>query len=507
MDTVLEVKKINKFYGELAANNDVSLSVRKGTIHSIIGENGAGKSTLMNILSGVVSPSSGSIILRGREVSFHNANDSTKHGIGMVQQEFMLFNKLNAVENIIMGYEDMKYGLAIDWKSSEEKIERLCREYRFHFSLSERVENLPIVLQQQIEIVKVLFRDAEILIFDEPTAVLPPQEIEGLFKAFRFLKEKGHTVLFITHKLKEVLEISDDITIMKDGRVVGSLPCKDASERILTNMMIGRDVMLSMQKNPRISDEKVLEVKNLVVHDAYHNLKIKDISFDVKKGEIVGLVGVSGNGQNELVEAITGMKSYEAGEVILNGRVISKCSPATNRLNSAGYIPQDRIRVGCATEANLVDNIIMGTHLKRFKKHKIFLDYERGRLFTASVVKKYSVKAQELDDKAGGLSGGNLQKLIVGREFSQNNNVLVVEDPTRGIDIGSIEFIWSEILEQVERERVSVLLITYDLHEAMQLSDRLMVIYEGRIKKVFKYPDFDEREIGFYMLGGDNNEN
>lgn len=507
MEKVLEVRDVCKYYGKLAANRNVNLSVGKGTIHSIVGENGAGKSTLMNILSGIVTPSSGEILLRGKKVFFRDANDSTRQGIGMVQQEFMLFNKLNAVENIIMGFEDVKHGCMIDYEKSRKRIEGICREYGFHFNLNEKVGNLPIVLQQQVEIVKVLFRDAEILIFDEPTAVLPPQEIEGLFKAFRFLKAKGHTILFITHKLKEVLAISDDITIMKDGQVVATMPCKEATERKLTNMMVGRDVMLTMQKHPVISDEKVLEVKDLVAYDDMHVQKVNGVSLSLRKGEILGLVGISGNGQNELVESITGMKDYEGGSILLHGKPLEKCSPYANRLHHMGYIPQDRIAIGCSVRSNLVDNAMMGTHLRRFKKHKIFLDYGEGQKFAASVVDKYSVKTQGLNDKAGSLSGGNLQKLIVGREFSQDNSVLVVEDPTRGIDVGSIEFIWNEILKQVEREGVSVLLITYDLHEAMELSDRIMVIYEGKIRKEFVGPTFDENEIGFYMLGGEGNEN
>ncbi len=503
---ILEVRDICKYYGKLAANKYVSLSIEKGTIHSIVGENGAGKSTLMNILSGVVSPSSGDVYLKGEKVTFRNANDSTRVGIGMVQQEFMLFPKLTALENIIMGYEDIHKGVFLDYRKSEEKVKAICKEYGFRFDLSARVDNLPIVLQQQVEIVKVLFKNADILIFDEPTAVLPPQEIEGLFRAFKFLKEKGNTIIFITHKLKEVLKISDEITVMKDGRIEGSLPCKEATEKILTKMMVGRDVMLTMDKHPKVSDEIVLEVKELIAYNNMHIPKVNNISFSLKKGEILGVVGISGNGQNELVDSMTGMQNYEAGTILLRGNELQKCSPATNRLNYFGYIPQDRIKFGCSTKATIVDNAIMGTHLTRCKKNRFLLDYEEGREFAQSVVSKYSVKTQNLSEHVGALSGGNVQKLIVGREFSQGNSVLIIEDPTRGIDVGSIEFIWNEIIKQVENEGVSVLLITYDLHEAMELSDRLLVMYEGQIRKEFVGPHYDENEIGLHMLGGETRE-
>lgn len=507
MGAILEVRNICKNYGALKANKNVNLSVERGSIHSIVGENGAGKSTLMNILSGVVIPSSGDILLQGNKVVFKNANDATHYGIGMVQQEFMLFNKLTVLENIIMGYESLKKCCVIDFKKDESKIHALCKEYGFHFDLNEKICDLPIVIQQQVEIVKVLFREADVLIFDEPTAVLPPQEIEGLFKAFRVLKAKGHTILFITHKLKEVLAVSDYITVMKGGEVVGTLKCEDANERILTQMMVSRDVMLTMHKKPKIFEDKVLEVKNLVVYNDFKIEKVKNLSFDLYKGEILGLVGISGNGQNELVDAITGMKTYDSGKILVNGNVLTKRSPMINRLNNMGYVPQDRIRVGCSTQETLINNAMMGTHLRQFKKNRLFLDYNEGEIFTEGIIDKFGVKCQSLSDFAGDLSGGNLQKMIVGREFSQNNNVLIVEDPTRGIDVGSIEFIWHEILAQVENRGVSMLLVTYDLHEAMELSDRIMVIYNGEIMKVFEGPCFDENEIGLYMLGGACHEN
>ena len=503
MGAILEVRNIYKYYGSLAANHDVSLTVEKGSIHAIIGENGAGKSTLMNILSGVVEPSSGEILLEGEPQAFKSAMDAARVGVGMVQQEFMLYPGLTVLENIILGDEETKLGLFLDMAACERKILAICWEYGFAFDLHVDAASLPVVQQQQVEIVKVLYRNAQIIILDEPTAVLPPQEIEGLFKAIRFLIQQGKTILFITHKLKEVLAVSDSITVMKTGRVVGTLPVAEATERLLTNMMVGRDVLLEVQKAPQYEGRDVtLAVENLTVRGNNGLPKVKNLSFGLRKGEIVGVVGVAGNGQSELVQAITGERDYE-GSVRIQGASAHKLSPRADRLAGMGYVPQDRGGVGSAAASSLLENTLMGGHLKRFKKHRFLMDYKAGAQYAAFVVEKFKVKAQSLEDRASSLSGGNLQKLIVGREFSQDNQVLVIEDPIRGIDVGAIEFIWNEIIRQVEEEGVSVLLVTYDLNEAMTLSDRLLVMYDGEVRKELAGPHYDENEIGLYMLGGE----
>lgn len=502
MAEILELKNIYKYYGTFAANQDISLKVKKGTVHAIVGENGAGKSTLMNIIAGVSRPSSGEICLNGHRVSFRDANDANRSGIGMVQQEFMLFDRLSVLDNIIMGYEDRKQRFFINKKESAEKIKKICEEYGFHFELNVLVRDLPIAVQQQVEIVKVLFRKADIIILDEPTAVLPYQEIQGLFKAIRYLISQGKTVLFITHKLKEVLEISDTVTVMKNGRISGEISAKEASEVSLTNMMVGREVILTLDKKGKRGDKTVLYVSHLKVKDDRNIPRVKDLSFELKEGEILGIVGVSGNGQNELVEAITGLKAYESGVIQLQGETLSAGSARDNRLRHMGYVPQDRIGVGSSLTSTLVENCMMGYHLTHLKKHGCLMDYGRAGAFSNHIIETYNVKAQSNKALAGSLSGGNLQKLIVGREFSQGNQVLIIEDPTRGIDIGSIEFIWKEIQNQVENERVSVLLITYDLTEAMTLSDRILVMYDGRIHKELSGPAYDEKEIGMYMMGG-----
>ena len=504
---ILELKDIYKYYGNFAANKAISLKVKKGTVHAVVGENGAGKSTLMNIIAGVNQPSSGEIYLNSKRVDFHNANDANRAGIGMVQQEFMLFDRLSVFDNIIIGYEDTEGGIFINKNESKKKIQKICEEYGFHFDLNAIVRDLPIAIQQQVEIVKVLYRKAEIIILDEPTAVLPYQEIKGLFKAMKYLISQGKTIIFITHKLKEVLEISNHVTVMKNGVISGEIETMDADERILTNMMVGRDVVLTLDKKIKDHNKSVLTVKDLNVNDDREIRRVKGVSFELKEGEILGLVGVSGNGQNELVEAITGMRGYESGEILLNDEVLKKSSPRENRLKAVGYVPQDRIGIGSSVTSDLVENSIMGYHLQHLKKGKFRMDYEGAERFAESVIEQYNVKVQSKNDKAGSLSGGNLQKLIVGREFLQGNKVMIIEDPTRGIDIGSIEFIWHEIQKQAEEDGVSILLITYDLNEAMTLCDRILVMYDGNINYELTGPDYDEKEIGFYMMGGGSNEN
>lgn len=319
MDYILELKGICKYYGEFAANKDINLKIRKGTVHAVVGENGAGKSTLMNIIAGVNKPDEGEILLNGKRAIFRDANDANRAGIGMVQQEFMLFDRLSVLDNIIIGYESVEKGLFINKRESEERIKAICAEYGFHFDLHTLVRDLPIAVQQQVEIVKVLYRNAEIIILDEPTAVLPYQEVQGLFKAIRYLISQGKTVLFITHKLKEVLEISDTITVMKNGYVSGEISAQEASEVTLTSMMVGREVMLHLDKANLEHDKVVLQVEGLNVRDDRKIMRVRDLSFNLKKGEILGIVGVSGNGQNELVEAITGMRKAESGSMTVNG--------------------------------------------------------------------------------------------------------------------------------------------------------------------------------------------
>lgn len=506
MSEYLRLENITKKYGDFYANKDINLVVNKKTIHAIIGENGAGKSTLMNEISGVVKPTSGKIFLNNKEIRLNNPNDATKNNIGMVQQEFMLFNELTVLENIIMGMEDVgKLGF-LNLKESRRKISKICEEYNFELPLDRLVSSLPIAIQQQVEIVKVLYKDADIIIFDEPTAVLTPQGIEGFFRAMENLVENGKTILFITHKLKEVMKISDEITILKSGEKVKTLETKNTNEKELASLMVGREVFLNVERKRVDKSETLLEVDNLCVNNDKGIQKVDNLSLKLRKGEILGIAGIAENGQTELIESIFGIRKAKSGFIKYKGENITNLSPKKLRLKKIGYVPEDRIGTGSSIHSNLVENTIMGKHLTEFSKNGL-LKYSKASNFTKEVVNFYKVKTDSINNNADSLSGGNLQKLIVGREFSQNNELLVIEDPTRGIDIGSMEFIWGEIIHQVEDLGYSCLLVSYDLNEVMSLSDRILVIYRGHIVREFQRKDFDEKQIGLYMLGGNRNEN
>ena len=505
MAEFLRLENINKAYGSFLANENINLSIEEGTIHALVGENGAGKSTLMNILAGVIQPTSGNIILKGEPIHLKNANDATKHKIGMVQQEFMLFEDLSVVDNIIMGHEDVSNFDLLNLEKSKNKIREICKKYSFDIPLDRKVSSLPIATQQQVEIVKVLYKDADIIILDEPTAVLTPQGIEGLFKAMRFLVNNGKTIIFITHKLKEVLAVTDNITVLKNGKVVDTIKTSSTNERQLAELMVGREVFLNITRKLSTSNEKVLECKELIINDNKQQTVINKISFDVKKSEVLGFVGVAGNGQIELIESLFGLRKISSGSILYKSNEIKDFSPKSCRLQKIGYVPQDRREIGSSIMSSLVDNTIMGKHLTSFS-HRGIINHKDTENYTKEITKRFSVKANSIKSKGSELSGGNLQKLIVGREFSQDADLLIIEDPTRGIDIGSMEFIWGEIVDLVENKSKSVILVSYDLNEAMSLSDRILVLHKGEIVKEFKRDEFDEKEIGYYMLGGKKNE-
>ena len=505
MDTVLELRGITKCFGSLKANDSVDLTVHKGSIHAVIGENGAGKSTLMNIIAGIHQMDSGEILINGKPAKFHSANDASKSGIGMVHQEFMLFPELTVLENIMMGFERRKAGIFLDKKLARAEITEICKKYHFNIPLDELVEGQPVALLQQIEIVKVLYQGAEILIFDEPTSVLTPQGIEGLFEAMRYLVKMGKTILFITHKLKEVLAISDEITILKLGRVVGRMPTSEANEQQLASLLVGRDVLLSAIKTPKELGDTVLSVENLSYRDDAGNEKLKNINLNVRAGEIVGIAGVAGSGQTELIHTLFGLDAPYSGTIVYNGQDITNLSCRERRCMGIGLVPQDRMKDGVNRQGTIWENAIMGYHVAHGFKNKFILDRKQIAEFTDEVIRQYSVKTSSQDEKVSSLSGGNVQKVLVGREFLQNNKLLIIVDPTRGIDIGTIEFIWKKIGE-IAASGVGVLLVSHELNEVMEVSDRLLVMYNGELFDGGLYGEKDEREIGLLMTGGCQNE-
>ncbi len=503
MENYLELRKISKYFGNFAANDSVDLKVAKGSIHAIIGENGAGKSTLMNVLSGIYRPDGGEILIEGKEMHFANPTAAARTGIGMVHQEFMLYPELTVLENIIMGYEVTSAPGVISRKRSRQAVMDICRTYDFNVPLDEKTGTLPVAMLQQIEIVKVLYHGAEIIIFDEPTSVLTPQGVEGLFRAFRALTQKNKTILFITHKLQEVLAVADAITVMKDGHVTAHTTPKEASEKTLARLMVGRDVLLGAVKLPKTPGEDTLVVKDLTVRSETGQERVKNVSFRVRAGEIVGIAGIAGSGENELISALFGLTPIAGGSVQLGGKEISRCSVRERRRLGIGYVPQDRNAEGSERSAALWENCMMGYHVAHGPRHKVLIDHKQIYGFTQSVIEGYAVKAGSMFANAGSLSGGNVQKLIVGREFSQNDRLLIIEDPTRGIDIGAIEFIWKKI-EEMAASGVAILMVSHELNEVMEVSDRILVMNDGRLYDGGLHGEKTEEQIGMLMMGGQN---
>lgn len=502
LDNIVELRNITKRFSNLIANDKISINIKRGTIHSIIGENGAGKSTLMNILSGLIRPDDGEIIIDGKKCEFFSAKDASKAGIGMVHQEFMLYPELSVTENIILGYETIKKSIFLDTNKAKDEIIEICTKYSFQFPLDAKVKFLPISIQQQVEIAKVLYRGAEVIILDEPTAVLTPQGIEGLFKAMRFLVSQGKTILFITHKMKEVLKISDEITVLKNGKVTGTVTPEEVDEHKLASMMVGREVFLDIPKPQKVFSDVILNVENLSVKGDDGLEKVKNVSFSVKKGEVFGVAGIANNGQKELVEAIFGLRPSQSGKIKFKDYDITNTNPSQKRTLGIGYIPQDRITIGSNVKGPLWENAIMGYHLTQMND-KVLLNHRLAYDYTNEVVRKFNVKIPSIFSPARTLSGGNLQKLVVGREFNQDYDFFLIEDPTRGIDIGSTEFIWKQIIDSAAKGK-TILLISHDLNEILTLSDRIGVIFGGRIVKIVDAGNTDEQELGYLMTGGND---
>ena len=503
MDFVLELKGITKRFGSLTANDKISLSVRKGTVHAVIGENGAGKSTLMNVISGLYRPDEGELFVHGKKMDFRNPNHASRAGIGMVHQEFMLFPELSVLDNIMMGYETRRWGIFLNRDKARRRVEAICEEYHFNIPLDEQVQDLSVSMLQQVEIVKILYRGVDIIIFDEPTSVLTPQGIEGLFEAIRFLVKNGKTVLFITHKLKEVMEISDSITVLKNGRYVGTVKPEETDEHGLATMMVGREVILTAQKEDKEQGDVLLQVKHLCVPDHEGREKLKDVSFEIRKGEILGIAGVAGSGQQELVEGLFGLRKCSKGEVAFDGRDITHLGCREHRLRHIGYVPQDRISEGINREASLWENAIMGYHIVKGFGNRFILKRKQAISFTERIVHEFNVKASSPNLKIQTLSGGNIQKLIVAREIEHHSKFLIAAEPTRGVDIGAREFIHDRIVEKRNRKD-AVLLVSSELSEILALSDRVYVIYDGKIRGEFNREEVSTEEVGFLMMGGHN---
>lgn len=496
---MLELKNIRKVFGDCVANDDVSLVVHKATIHAIVGENGAGKSTAMKVVYGFYNPDGGEILLDGKPVTIRNPHDAIALGIGMVHQHFMLVDTMTVAENIILGAETGS-AMNLDLDKANREIKTLSDELKLNINPAAYIEDLSVGQQQRVELLKALYRNADLLILDEPTAVLSPQEVSEFFNILRRMKQQGKTIIIITHKLDEVLAISDEVTVMRDGRTVGHVKTAETNAKELARMIVGRDVLLRVEKTDAEPDEAVLEVKNLVV-DGRHGVAVDNVSFVVRAGEIVGIAGIEGNGQTELMEALAGLVKPRSGHVEFEGRDVTDAGARKIKELGIAHIPEDRHRRGLLLNSDLAENSILGVHYRPPVAASGFMNSAAIEQRVAEIIENYDVRPPNAELPAKSLSGGNQQKLIIGREFELDPKLLLVSQPTRGVDIGAIEFIHKAIIELRDKGR-AILLVSAELEEVTALADRLLVIREGKIVGEVDPKTASVEEIGLMMTGG-----
>lgn len=500
---IIAMSGINKQFPLVKAIDNGKFNLRSGEIHSLIGENGAGKSTMMKILYGVYSPDSGDICVDGNHYSSMDTKKAINLGIGMVHQEFMLAKGLTVLENIILGSEP-KNGISIDFSKAREKVETYSKNYGLEIDMDKKVIDISVGEAQRVEIIKTLYRGAKILILDEPTAVLTPQETVNLFKILNALKKDGKSIVFISHKLNEVMEISDRITIMRHGKYIDTINKEDATIPQLAQMMVGRKVFLRSEKRSEKGNHKtaetVLSVQNIYVPSEREHSKIRGISFDVHKGEILGIAGIDGNGQKELAEAISGLRVVESGKIILNGKQIQNMKPLKIRQSGLSYIPEDRNVCGMNKSFSIKENLIANCFYKKPYSLHTILKKKQINDYASNIIKKYDIRPADADICIANLSGGNAQKVICAREIEGDFDLLIASQPTRGVDIGSIEVI-RKILTETRDKGKAVLLISADLDEILALSDRIAVIYDGRITGVLNADEATDIKLGLLMTG------
>ena len=502
-DVELELKGITKRFGPLVANDRIDLTIAPGQVHALLGENGAGKSTLMNVLYGMLQPDEGEILLDGKTVQFHSPKDAINAGIGMVHQHFMLVPVFTVAENVTLGIEETAPTGLLDRRKTRNDVHELSRRYGLELDPNAVVENLPVGIQQRVEIVKALVREANVLILDEPTAVLTPAETEDLFRIVKQLKDSGKSIIFISHKLKEVQAIADTITVLRRGAVVGQTAPTTTEDR-LAAMMVGRDVQLVVSKDPAKPGAAVLDVEGLTVTDADGRVWNNDLSFSVRAGEIVGVAGVQGNGQTELCEALMGLRPVTAGRVRLEGHDLTHATPRQHLHAGIAYIPEDRQDDGLVGDFTVAENLVLDVYDRKPYASGINLNLGVIEATAAERIKEFDVRTQSADTPVGTLSGGNQQKVILAREVGREHKLLIASQPTRGLDVGSIEFVHKRIVEQRDRG-VAVLIVSSELDEIYALADRIAVMYEGRITG-FRSPTVPVSELGKLMAGATDAE-
>lgn len=500
MPPILQLSGISKAFPGVQANDGIDLTVEQGEIHALLGENGAGKTTLMNILYGLYKPDAGKILIRGEEVSIHGPNDAIARGIGMVHQHFMLIPVMTATENVMLGIEPTRNGVFLDKGKVASRIRQISEQYDLAVDPQATIGDLPVGSQQRVEIIKVLYREAALLILDEPTAVLTPQEVEGLFKVLRSLVANGKSVIFITHKLKEVMAIADRITVLRGGRVMGTLTPREATPEKLAAMMVGREVNLVVRRAVAHPKEVVLEVKDLRVQDERGHQTVAGVSFEVRAGEVLGVAGVQGNGQTELVYALTGLFPLAGGEIRIVDQPLHRTSPRAILERGVAHIPEDRQRHGLILSFPVHDNLVLCTYYQKPFAHGVSLQQKVIVDNAEKLVKQFDVRTPNVFVPVSTLSGGNQQKVIVAREFSRPIKLLIASQPTRGLDVGSIEYIHSRIIEKRD-EGTAVLLVSPELDEIIALSDRIAVMYKGQIVEIVASGTVSKEYIGLLMAG------
>ena len=500
MDPVLELRGITKRFPGVLANDHIDLTLEKGEIHALLGENGAGKTTLMNILYGLYDPDEGEVFVNGKPLKLKSPSDAIAAGIGMVHQHFMLVPVFTVTENVMLGYENLKSGVILDRQAAAARIREISEQYHLEVDPDLYVKDLSVGAQQRVEIIKLLYRNADIFILDEPTAVLTPQEVNELFKIMRTLVEKGKSIIFITHKLREVLEFSDRITVIRGGKVMGSTRPGEADQNTLAAMMVGREVDLNVDKEPANPKEVVLKVENLVALDEREQLAIDDISFEVRSGEILGIAGVQGNGQTQLVRVLTGLMHPVDGRISFLGEDITRMSPRKITEMGSAHIPEDRQKDGLVLSFPIMDNLALNTYYIEPNARGILMQHDALLQTADELVEKFDIRTPNSVTSAGSLSGGNQQKVIVAREFSRPIKLLIASQPTRGLDVGSIEYIHSRLIDKRDAG-VAVLLVSTELDEIMQLSDRIAVMFGGRIVAILDAETATKEQIGLLMAG------
>ncbi len=499
-DYVVTMENITKNFGSVPAVVNGQFNLKKGEIHSLIGENGAGKSTMMKLLFGMYPFDSGKITVNGAAMKNITPGKAISNGIGMVHQEFMLVNNLTVIENIILGFEPKKC-LTIDYDKAKIEVEKYIEQYHLDVPMNRKVRQISVGEAQRVEIIKTLIHGAEIIIFDEPTAVLTPQETKKLFEILKKLKEDGKSIVFISHKLNEVMEVSDRITVMRHGKYMGTVQSEETSPVDLTQRMIGREVFLNIDKSYEKAGDVILKIEDVWIPSQKETSKIRGLSLDVKEGEIVGIAGIDGNGQSEFVEAITGLRKIEKGKVYLNDKDITNKLPAQIRKMGLAHIPEDRNKRGLNREMSIVDNAVSVIIDSKPYVNGVILNKKSQNDYAEKIIKEFDIRPSNYNIKASSMSGGNAQKLVVAREVSLKKKVLIASQPTRGVDVGAIEII-RNTLEKVKKQGAAILLISAELEEIISLSDRIAIIHEGRIVGEMPAKDANENNLGIMMMGG-----